>query len=109
MSNFIEIAFYGLSISFVCAINLAYLLKRNYEKPKTAEKVKIRSSESLMSFEQFQKIESGECSLRQVYSNDECPHCGSFIDLSPKKARYFAFDRNICGKCFSSMMKKARY
>ena len=57
MSNVIEIAFYGLAIGFVCAINLAYLLKRNYEKPKTAEKVKIRSSVSLISFEQFQKIE----------------------------------------------------
>jgi hypothetical protein len=106
MTVIYDLVFYGIAASFICIMNVVYLCKcRPNNKPKNNE-IKFRSQKSLASFEQFQKIESGEQqTLTQVYSNGNCPHCGTYINLSSIKPRYFAFDRNICRECYGKFME----
>lgn len=108
MTIIYEVVFYGIAAGLICVVNLAIYYKNKFnDKPKLLQN-KLTTTTSLQSFEQFQKIESGEATLKQVYSNGNCPHCGIILDLKSINPRYFAFDRNICGGCYSKMMKNAR-
>ena len=107
MTFMFEIALYGLAVSFVFVINLACYYKSKQSEKVKMTKNKLCSSPSLSSFENIQNIEDGQHTLRQVYSNGNCPHCGEYINLNSINARYFAFDCNICKTCYWKFMKKA--
>ena len=110
MTNIYEVVFYGIVGSTICAVNLVLYYKKTNkfnESPKLLQN-KLISTTSLQSFEQFLKIESGETTLKKVYSNEICPHCGVILNLKSIYPRYFAFDNNICEKCYNKMMINTR-
>lgn len=109
MSFEYEIVFCGLAFSVICIFKLMYFSGNDDTEKKQKIKnpeYRLRSSQSLKTFEQFHKIESGSSTLREVYSNGDCSHCGRYLDLNSFKARYFAFDSNICQVCYGKLMNK---
>ena len=99
-----EFAFYGFIVSLICLVNLTFYCKTRSNVKSKKKSEKIYYSLSLESFEELH-IETGEKKSENVYSNGNCPHCGEFINLNSHNPRYFAFDCNICSKCYWKLMK----